>query len=277
MTQQPDMDWSQIDSSHPIDGINEPLYHAPPGSLPAPDHVSFPQPNTTSRTERITDRLFQLQGQLHRLLSTTDQQPAVDFVEEGLEVTKSFLEILQASMSSCIQPADSQGASSIMPLPPDANNHNHNSVIDLRCRSTNSLNFIGVQQALICYSYILHMLDRVIDVLASDKNNKAGGIGMEALSLGLFNLASQPALNSSIVLHIVMRMLEHLRLLIQQLAPAYKDRPRSPSDSAVDTSSGDSPKLFPPSIAVTSHAVADLVSDEERALVDRLSCLTSGP
>ncbi len=49
------------------------------------------------------------------------------------------------------------------------------------------------------------MLDRVINVLASN-DDKVGGIGMEVLGLGLFNLASQPALNNMIVLHLVLSM-----------------------------------------------------------------------
>src|ERR1700737_79458 len=105
------MDWRHIDFSHHIDAINESLYHGTTPPLPAPEPSPFPDSGGVSNTEQTTDKLLQLQGQLHRLLSAADRQPAVDYIEEGLEVTKSFLEILQAGMASHGLPAESSNLS----------------------------------------------------------------------------------------------------------------------------------------------------------------------
>jgi hypothetical protein len=278
------MDWGHIDFSRHIDSINESLCHDTTPPLPAPEPFPFPDSGGVSNTEQITDRLLKLQGQLHRLLSATDRQPAINYIEEGLEVTKSFLEILQASMDPHGLPADSSILSTTSALPPGSNGSGDtissaNSVVGLKLHAAAGVSLIMVEQALLCYSYVLHILDRVVGVLTT-KDSQAGGAGLElpaAVSLGFFSLASQPALNAGVMLHLVLRMVQHLRVLIQQLASGCKDladRSSSPSDSAV--SMGISPgNVYASSLAVTSHAVANLVGEREKLLVERLSCFMS--
>jgi hypothetical protein len=298
VVQQADMAWRHIDFSHPIDAINESLYNSTTPLLPVPEPFPFQDSGGVSNTEQTMDRLLQLQGKLHRLLSTMDRQPAVDYIEEGLEVTKTFLEILQAGMASHSLPAESSILSTTAALPAGSNSSGDGVTTTSNCPGNNTIssatsaagpkrhaaggvNFIMVEQALLCYSYVLHMLDRVVGVLTTN-DNQAGGAGLEplaALSLGFFSLASQPALNAGVVLHLVLRMVQHLRVLIQQMESGCKDladRSSSPSDSAVDI--GCSPwKVYASSIAVTSYAVANLVGEREKSLVERLSCLTNSP
>jgi len=112
-----------------------------------------------------------------------------------------------------------------------------------------------------------------------------------AFSLGFFNLASQPALNAEMVLHLMLRMIQRLRVLIQALVSScdsgVRDRTSSIAASTslsspdtivvVDGSSPPAAKAGQPSvlsIAGTSHAVAELVSEKEKLLVERLSGLT---
>jgi hypothetical protein len=292
------MDWRHIDFSHHIDAINESLYHGTAPLLPTPEPFPFPDSGGVSNTEQTTDRLLQLQGQLHRLLLATDRQPAVDHIEEGLEVTKSFLEILQDSMVSHGLPANSSILSTTIALPPGSTGSGDgvmtasngpggdtissaNSAAGPKLHAAAGVNFIIVEQALLCYSHVLHMMDRIVGVLTT-YDNRAGGAGLgppAALSLGFFSLASQPTLNAGVLLHIVLCMVKHLRVLIQQLASGCKDladRSSSPPDSAVNMDS--SPwKVYASSIAVTSYAVANLVGEREKSLVERLSRLTSSP
>ncbi|ORY67809.1 uncharacterized protein BCR38DRAFT_407745 [Pseudomassariella vexata] len=293
--QQLDVDWSHLDFSQcqHIDAVHEPLYRAESRALPE----SEPPPLPTSpagkgrNTVQTTGRLLQLQGYLHRLVlaADTDQQPAVDYVEEVLEATKTLMEILQSnvpvnSSSSVPSTTDETSSDTRSPnIPATARHKLHN--------------YMLVQQALTCYSYVLCMLDRVVGVLSPtggvNNPHAAGGSVPASISLGLFSLASQPDLNARIALHLVLRMVQHLSMLIQQLASACRDfselgdPPPSPppsssaSVSAAETGIGGQspgkPCRTSTSIYKTSHAVADFISEKERLLIERLSCLTSGP
>jgi hypothetical protein len=249
-----------------------------------------PQHPETSPT--TADRLVELQTQLHRLLSVAhDEHSGFDYVQEGLEAAKTFLGVLQTSLASL---NDYCPDAAKVPAP--------------------SVSYIAVQQSLVCYSYVLLLLDRVVGVLTGSGPPVAHACAgtssymytpsplgespaVTALSLGVFNLASQPALNVEMVLHLVLRMVQRLRKMIHLLASGCKDlagvldRPdRIPASSAsggemhvsaVEADRGSSKKAngTPVSIAVMSYAVSDFIVERENALVGRLARLanSSGP
>lgn len=283
------MDWGPIDFSRHIEAVNETIHHGAAGQIPALE--PFPLPDSdpdgvldTDQATQATDKLLDLQGRLRRVLSGLDRQPSIDHVENGLEVTKSFLEILQSMMASHSLPMD-PGILSTSPSPRGNGNSDATIAITrLNADATNGLDFITVQQALLCYSHVLYMLDRVVDVLATDVNQMGGVQQPEApaaISIGRFSLTSQPALNATVLMHLLIRMIHQLALLVQQLASGCKElagRLSSPPDSAVAVETGGSPDKMPASsIAVTSHAVADLIGEREKSLLERLSFLTRGP
>ncbi|KAK3936663.1 hypothetical protein QBC46DRAFT_321086 [Diplogelasinospora grovesii] len=307
VAQQPDMDWS-LDFSNHLSCLPEPLYHDPPLLRPLPgasstDASSFPSDSSggsAATTEQTTDRLLQLQGQLHRLLWATEREregePAAGLVEESLEVIKTFLEILQAALAA-------QGR-----LPPETTmaavwtasksveketDFAASSAAPKQQTAAPITNYITAQQALTCYSYMLLMLDRVIGALTSSDygsatpwraDGEASSPPPAALSLGFFNLASQPALNAEVVLHLLLRMVQRLRVLIQVMVSGCKELTADQRSSTSSSGSTMVEGLSSPrgssaatSIAVTSHAVAELVSERERSLIERLLCLTGGP
>ncbi|KAK4119454.1 hypothetical protein N657DRAFT_674857 [Parathielavia appendiculata] len=120
---------------------------------------------------------------------------------------------------------------------------------DARCTDVSAVGYITVQQALTCYSFVLLVLDRVVNALQSTRagdQNQSGVLEVPSpLSLGSFNLASQPALNAEMVLHLVFRMIHHSRSLIHSLA-----------------------------LQSISHAASDFLIERERVLLGRLSVLT---
>jgi hypothetical protein len=264
------MDWGHVDFSQHLDSINDSLGNGTTPPFQAPEPFPFPEPCVISNLEQTTDRLLKLQGQLHRLLSITDRQPAPNFIEEGLEVAKSFLEILQASIDLHGLTSDANSHATDSRLP--AGKNRSGDIIS----SAAGVDIIMVEQALLCYSYVLQMLNRLVRVLTSKERQSALELPA-AVSLGFFSLASQPALNAGVMLHLILRMVTHSRVLVQQLASGCKDLEdpsSSPSDSAVST--GSSPgKVYASSIAATSHAVANLVGEREKVLVERLSFLTN--
>jgi len=99
-----------------------------------------------------------------------------------------------------------------------------------------------------------------------------------ALSIGFFNLASQPAMNADVVLHIILRMIQQLRVSIHLLASGHRDLGGEISDrvgigsSAVDTTR----KLHATPISISSQPIVKLISAREEPLVERLSHLMNG-
>jgi hypothetical protein len=247
----------------------------------------------------LAETLVQLQVRLHRLLSASDEEPTFDFVQEGLEAAKSFLSVLQTRLAAQRHLSLDSGVLSTAGTTTTgwllASEGTQDSSVpsrDARCANASPVSYITIQQALTCYSYVLMLLDRVVSVLQSTRvgDRSESGLGLlespSTLSLGSFNLASQPALNAEIVLHLVHRMVQHLRAQIQSLASGCKDLSNllsgSPTSAgtklpaAEDSISRSTNSSFV-SIATMSHAVSDLVVERERMLLERLSALTSSP
>jgi hypothetical protein len=186
-------------------------------------------------------------------------------------------------------------------------------------RSPIATEYLTAQQALTCYSYMLLLLDRVVGVLTDQTSSTtaatagAGDLSSSSPStvrLGVFSLASQPALNAEVVMHMVLRMVLRLRGLIQGLVAGFElaagaggvgDGAPNMTASGDTTSGNSTVGLFssgspattlieggvavsstPPSqrpsvswpsdssIAGSLRVVADLVSEREKVLLERL-------
>jgi microcystin-dependent protein len=261
------------------------------GALPESEAISFLNSDdmgsgpTAQEIGSTTDRLLQLQFQLHHLSVTTDQETAMNqpAAEEVLEATKNFLEILQASLA----------AQSCIPQPISAIASTADAVTGWDDPKPAAMSYITVLQVLTCYSYVLHVLDPVVSALIVQKAESTvrtaepcrafSNAGHEkssqtALSMGFFNLASQPAMNADVVLHIILRMIQQLRLSIHLLASGHRDPVDEISDRvgigspAVDTTR----KLHATPISISSQPIVKLISAREEPLVERLSHLMDG-
>lgn len=261
------------------------------GALPESEAFSFLDSDdmgsgpTAQEIGSTTDRLLQLQIQLHHLSVTTDQATAMNkpAAEEVLEATKSFLEILQASLA----------AQSCIPQPTSAIASTADALTGWDDPNPAAMSYITVLQVLTCYSYVLHVLDPVVSALIIQKAESTVGTavpcrafsnaGLEkssqtALTMGFFNLASQPAMNADVVLHIILRMIQQLRVSIHLLASGHRDLVGEISDRvgigspAVDTTR----KLHATPISISSQPIVKLISAREEPLVERLSHLING-
>lgn len=245
-------------------------------------------------TAALLSRLFQLQGQLCRLLLAGDGQSGCEYVQEGLEVSKTFLEMLQAgspptgsSLTAPVVLSRGRQTNPGEPISPESSQSlrymSENSPLREGRPDASPMNYIVVQQALTCYLYTLLLLDRVVAVLTSragagDVNLSVSQESPAALHFGLFSLASQPALNNEMVLHLILRLVQHLQAIIQMLASKCNEL----VDDSDQTSTGACPalessgktKVSPASLAVVSHAMSDLVIKRERLLIGRLLSLT---
>ena len=120
------------------------------------------------------------------------------------------------------------------------------------------------------YSYVLEVLDRVVDSLRSQSSVP------RPVSLGLFNLASQPGLNRDVIFHIMLNMVQKLRVFIHGQVP---DGCRKGQHAALDTgvgsggNSGQHHCLNTSPMAISLLGMADLVQERERVLVEKLTGL----
>lgn len=212
------------------------------------------------KTESIADGLFrlQLQHQVHRLLSKLSQDVIEDVVEEGLGITKSFLELLQTSLGIFGRTIGS--SVSATPMDMESNLPDERGPAGTKPMEHDA-GIIDILQALTHYSLILHMLEKVVGAVNSISKRST------ALSLGSFSLVSQGALNRDVVLHIVFRMIHQLRMLIDILLSNCKDITHGSS-----TNTGH--RLDAASTTGGFQALAELMSEREKTLMER--CHRSG-
>jgi hypothetical protein len=278
------MDWNN-DLSHYMAFMHEPSAAQDMGSSepPKPNSPSLTAQNNTGAGLHVTYRLLQLQMQLHNLLSAADQTPAMDYVEQGLEVTKSFLEMLQASAGS--------GDDGTATAPPRRNHHQVVVVVQAE-----SYGHMAVQQAFLCYSYVLDILDRAVGMLTTTTTtaNMAGmsdatAVPPAALSLGFFSLASQSTLNVEVVLHLLFRMVRLLRdqihlltdqMLLSNLPPSAGAQVND-DDAAGDMDRAETGSCLPGAassgpISATFQLVASVVTEREELLLQKLTRLATG-
>ncbi|KAH8651292.1 hypothetical protein BX600DRAFT_473337 [Xylariales sp. PMI_506] len=250
-------------------------------------------PNRKEPTATLISRLFQLQGHLCRLLLAGDGQPGFEYVQEGLEASKSFLDILQAGIASqdglpmhpAVSPGDREANASV-PVPLESseisNATSENDTFIEPRQEASPMSYIVVQQALTCYLYVLLLLDRVVGLLTSRAGGRDAHVSVShespALHLGVFSLASQPALNNEIVLHLILRLVQHLQAIIRMLASKCKELADELDETSTngnsESESSEKQKPLPASLAAVLHGMSDLVIRRERLLVERLLSLT---
>jgi hypothetical protein len=106
-------------------------------------------------------------------------------------------------------------------------------------------------------------------------------------TLGLFNLSSQPALHADLAAHLVLRMVQRSRGLVQAIVagsctknPVSSEQPRSLSTTPVAAEKrarrSSSVAGGGSSGATIMHELAEVVGEKERNLISRLSYLTGG-
>ena len=288
---------------HDNSTINDPLFqfthHSPPlmqqTSLVEEGGMSFEGPGTSNATQKeptatLISRLYHLQGQLCRLLMSGDGQPGFEYVQEGLEASKSFLDLLQVGSESrdnhlpplVIHPR-SQRTDPSQPTPPEScqgsSSASENGPSSEEQSNSPPTDYIVLQQSLTCYLYVLLLLERVVGVLTKrtgfgDVNVSISQESSTALHLGLFSLASQPALSNEVVMHLILRLVQHLQRIIRMLASRCKEI--SDNSDEISTSRSSDLKspgnaMTPPvSLGVVLHGMSDLIVKRENALIARL-------
>ncbi|KAJ6088624.1 hypothetical protein N7486_009885 [Penicillium sp. IBT 16267x] len=196
------------------------------------------------------DELLRLQCHLSKLLagaseSVTPHQPALD---EVMMACKDLLELLPGRQSDCSglsTPGRPQG------------NPCHATLDPLR------INYIAVLQVATSYAYALQLLDLAVDNLKT----RAGNLAL--VSLGIFNLASQPAMSTSVGAYMISSMVHQLRDAIGLLTPEHNGRP-----SQYVTSTGGA------QLATTTNslqAAVSMVHEMETSLLEKLSQVMNSP
>lgn len=196
------------------------------------------------------NELLRLQCHLNDLLtgaseSATPHQPALD---EVMVACKSLLELLPACQS------DHSGPST--PGRPQDNSC-HVALDPLR------INYIAVLQVATSYAYALQLLDFAVDNLKAQAGNLA------LVSLGIFNLASQPAMSTSVRAYMIFNMVHQLRDAISLLTPEHRGIP-PPHVSSTGGLQG----------ATTTNSIQAavyMVHEMETSLLEKLSQVMSSP
>ncbi len=292
------MDWTLGLTHNPHSHPHEHDHGVYQDLLGMPDQVPPPSPESlraASSAGSSTDRLLELQGQLHRLLWTVDNHPDANLVEESLEIVKVFIEILQSATKDLTAAQDSRNPTG--ELSATASQSTQGSANGGKRRQRSTRICMIAQQALTCYSCVLLVLDRVVRGMEPQETPNPGEETLPpSLQFGLFNLASQPELNVEVVVHLVLRMVFRLRGLIRDLVAGFAEggvagnavedvevgslssQFSSPSTILVNGGPTSRKRQGDPtpsgsSIAATLLTVADLVSEEEKSLLDRMTCL----
>ncbi|KAF4764844.1 hypothetical protein N7455_004370 [Penicillium solitum] len=196
------------------------------------------------------DELLRLQCHLNDLLtgaseSATPHQPALD---EVMVACKDLLELLPGRQSDCSGPST--------PGRPQDNSC-HATLDPLR------INYIAVLQVATSYAYALQLLDLAVD------NLKPQAVNLALVSLGIFNLESQPAMSTSVGAYMVFNMVHQLRDAISLLTPEHRGMP--------------SPHVSPTGVlqvATTTNSIQAavyMVHEMERSLLEKLSQVMNCP
>ncbi|KAE8152733.1 hypothetical protein BDV25DRAFT_127720 [Aspergillus avenaceus] len=213
-------------------------------------------------TTRITgaDKLLWLQSRLGNMLkcaieSPTEQQPAVDKV---LSVCKELLELIlvpDSRLSSNYSTAGNHGTEIGSPsFAPGSVNAGHPD----RCH--------GLVATL--YAYALQLLDLAVDNLKAHAGNLA------LISFGSFNLASQPAMSTSVGAYMVSSMVHQLRDAVHHLIPEYQQQKGPPPAHGSVPSGSDSGAA--PANSVMQTAV-NMVSQKEASVLEKSAQIIVSP
>ena len=241
----------------------------------------FPRTKTMANQmpASLSDKLLQLQSYLHSLLASTMHHGSSENRLDGaLGASKALLEILQEHQEPYL------GSSSHVvsaPTHPRAHRPRHTNRRDFQQRSfgisqesasCGSFCHITALHAITCYSYTLRLFEPIVALLAT----KSGG-PLPVINLGLFNLASQPTLNTSVIAHLMLQMIQELRRQVHTLISAHcggRDNAEVAAVALPDPSDHRRHPHAAPS-SDSSCAVIDFLGATEKAIIEGLSKLTS--
>ncbi|KAE8163275.1 hypothetical protein BDV40DRAFT_311847 [Aspergillus tamarii] len=239
----------------------------------------------TAPTARITDadELLRLQSHLSNLLtcasrSPTAHQPALDKV---LIACKELLELLPVPdyrPDSGYSTANNSETKTGAPFASASVNVGHPD----RCHGIGEPTQIGggpfdpprttyitVLQVATLYAYALQLLDLAVDNLKTRDGNLA------LISLGTSNLASQPAMSTSVGAYMVSSMVHQLRDAVNHLMPGYQHQKRSPPPHVSSTPSGLKTRAAAANNSI--QAAVNMVSEKEAALLEKSSQVMINP
>ncbi|KAH1587978.1 hypothetical protein KXV60_006276 [Aspergillus fumigatus] len=228
------------------------------------------------------DELLRLQFHLSNLLtgareSPTRHQPAID---EVMMVCKELLELLPISAhcsSSDCGTTSKSGIGAGRPFTPASVNAGHPDPCDGIGQPTQRgggpfhplrINYIAFLQVATSYAYALQLLDLAVDNLISRGGNLA------LVSLGTFNLASQPAMSTSVGAYMISSMVHQLRDAISVLTPEYQHQQRPPPPHA---SSPNGLRAAAATANNSIHVAVDMISQKETSLLDKLAQIMIKP
>ncbi|GKZ79778.1 hypothetical protein AnigIFM56816_003984 [Aspergillus niger] len=239
----------------------------------------------TASTARITgaDELLRLQSHLSNLLtcaseSSTGQKPALDKV---LMACKELLELLpvpdyrpgsdcNTASNSGTETEVSFAIASVNAGHPDCC-HGFGEPTQIGGGPFNPprINYITILQVATLYAYALQLLDIAVDNLKTRAGNLA------PISLGTFNLASQPAMSTSVGAYMISSMVHQLRDAISLLMPEYQHQKGSPPPHISSPRSG----LGAVAAAANNsiQAAVDMVSEKEASLLEKSAQVMINP
>ncbi|KAK8104719.1 C6 finger domain-containing protein [Apiospora kogelbergensis] len=224
----------------------------------------FPRTKTMANQmpASLSDKLLQLQSYLHSLLSSTMHHDSSENRLDGaLGASKALLEILQEHQEPHL------GSSSHV-----GDFQQRSFGVSQESASCGSFCHITALHAITCYSYTLRLFEPIVALLVT----KSGG-PLPVINLGLFNLASQPALNTSVIAHLMLQMIQELRRQVHTLISAHcggRDNAEVAAVALPDPSDHRRHPHAAPS-SDSSCAVIDFLGATEKAIIEGLSKLTS--
>ncbi|KAJ5149512.1 hypothetical protein N7448_001090 [Penicillium atrosanguineum] len=196
------------------------------------------------------DELLRLQCHLSNLLTgasepATPRQPALD---EVMMACKDLLELLQGRQLNCSRPSTPE--------------HPHGKPCPAALDPLR-INYISALQVATSYAYTLELLDLAVDNLKTRVGNLA------LVSLGIFNLASQPAMSISVGAYMISSMIHQLRDAISLLTLEHRGKP-SPH---VSSTGG----LQAATTTDSIQAAVNMVHEMETSLLEKLSQVMNNP
>lgn len=222
------------------------------------------------------DELLRLQFHLSNLLtgaseSPTGHQPALD---EVMMVCKELLELLPvlahrsgSDYSTSSNSGTGAGAQSTLASVNAEYPDPCHSIGEPTQRGGPSeplrMNYITVLQVTTLYAYALQLLDLAVDNLKTPAGNLA------LVSLGTFNLATQPAMSTSVGAYMTYSMVHQLRDAISLLTPEYQNQQGPPPPHVSSPPSG--LRVATRAANNSIQAAVDMVSEQERSLLDNLA------
>ncbi|PYH37828.1 Zn(II)2Cys6 transcription factor domain-containing protein [Aspergillus neoniger CBS 115656] len=239
----------------------------------------------TASTARITsaDELLRLQSHLSNLLtcaseSPIGQKPALDKV---LMACKELLELLPVPdyrPGSDYSTASNSGTETEVSFAIASVNAGHPDCCHGFGEPTQigggpfdppRINYITVLQVATLYAYALQLLDIAVDNLKTRAGNLA------PISLGTFNLASQPAMSTSVGAYMISSMVHQLRDAISLLMPGYQHQKGSPPPHILSPRSG----LGAVAAAANNsiQAAVNMVSEKEASLLEKSAQVMTNP